>query len=260
MIPVTCAVEGITDEPIARRLLAEAGLSVGPFVRKYGGKSRIDRRLPDWNASAARLPWIVIRDLDRDDRDVCIPALRSRLLGNSGAQSGMCFRFAVRSVEAWAVSTGGCDSSAMMAVRPVSIRPVEEFSMAQRLSFEERARVDAMTTVGVSVAEAARRLGRHRSTICRELDRGRGPGGYGAESAQAAAAVRGARPRVPKLVADPDLAAEVADCLKDRWSPQAVSAQLRAEGPLICAETIYRACYDPSASSGLPEGSWRWLR
>ena len=101
MIPVTCAVEGITDEPIARRLLAEAGLSVGPFVRKYGGWSRIDRRLPDWNASAERLPWLVIRDLDRDNRDVCIPALRSRLLGNSGAQSGMCFRFAVRSVEAW---------------------------------------------------------------------------------------------------------------------------------------------------------------
>ena len=131
--------------------------------------------------------------------------------------------------------------------------------MAQRLSFEERARVEAMTTAGVSVAEAARRLGRHRSTIYREFDRGRGPGGYDAESAQAAAAVRAARPRVPKLVADPDLAAEVANCLKDRWSPQAVSAQLRAEGRLICAETIYRACYDPSASSGLPEGSWRWL-
>ena len=49
--------------------------------------------------------------------------------------------------------------------------------MAQRLSFEERARVDAMTTVDVSVAEAAWRLGRHRSTIYRELDRGRGPGG-----------------------------------------------------------------------------------
>ena len=101
MIPVACAVEGITDEPVARRLLAEVGLPVGPFVGKGGGKSRIDPRLPGWNRAAARLPWLVVRDLDNDDRDACIPALRWRLLGDAPSQHGMCFRLAVRSVEAW---------------------------------------------------------------------------------------------------------------------------------------------------------------
>ena len=44
--------------------------------------------------------------------------------------------------------------------------------MAHRLSFDERARVEAMSAEGVSVADTARRLGRHRSTIHREFNRG----------------------------------------------------------------------------------------
>ena len=60
--------------------------------------------------------------------------------------------------------------------------------MAQRLSFDERARVEAMSAAGVSVATAARCLGRHRSTVYRELRRGRRGGVYDAEAAQAAAA------------------------------------------------------------------------
>ena len=59
--------------------------------------------------------------------------------------------------------------------------------MAQRLSFDERARVEAMSAAGVSVATAARCLGRHRSTVHRELRRGRRGGAYDAEAAQAAA-------------------------------------------------------------------------
>lgn len=101
MIPVTCAVEGATDEPVARRLLDEAGLLPGSFVRRSGGKTRIDPDLPGWNESAAQLPWLVIRDLDHDDRDCCVPELRVRLLGNATAEVGMCFRLAVRAVEAW---------------------------------------------------------------------------------------------------------------------------------------------------------------
>ena len=48
-----------------------------------------------------RLPWVVIRDLDQDDRGTCLPELRSRLLGGTGPSDGMCFRLAVRSIEAW---------------------------------------------------------------------------------------------------------------------------------------------------------------
>ena len=82
-------------------------------------------------------------------------------------------------------------------------------STAQRLSFDERARVEAMSAAGVSVAGTARRLGRHRSTIHRELRRGRRDGAYDAEAAQAAAAVGAARPKTRVLAADPELAASV---------------------------------------------------
>ena len=64
------------------------------------GKHQIDQGLPGWNASSIRRPWLVLRDLDHDDFDTCIPGLRTQLLG-SPWQEGMCFRLVVRSVEAW---------------------------------------------------------------------------------------------------------------------------------------------------------------
>ena len=54
-------------------------------------------------------------------------------------------------------------------------------------------------------------------------------------------------------------AAAVTDGLRARRSPHALSAELRAEGRKISAETIYGAAYDHSGSRGLPEGSWRLL-
>ena len=84
-------------------------------------------------------------------------------------------------------------------------------------------------------------------------------GAYDAEAAQAAAAVGAARPKTPVLAADPELAASVRELLKEGWSPHAICAALRAEGRTVSAKTIYRAAYDHSGSSGLPEGSWRCL-
>ena len=131
--------------------------------------------------------------------------------------------------------------------------------MAQRLSCDERAWIEAMRAAGVSVEETARRLGRHRSTVYRELDRNSRHGRYGAHAAQAAAQARAVRPKTPRLAADPGLAAAVAQRLSMGWSPHAVCADLRVEGRAVCAETIYAACYDHSGSRGLPEGSWRCL-
>ena len=72
--------------------------------------------------------------------------------------------------------------------------------------------------------------------------------------------MRGRRDRrVPRLVADPRLGAEVARRLGLGWSPHAVSADLRVVGLSVCAETIYRAAYDHSGRRGLAPGSWRRL-
>ena len=137
--------------------------------------------------------------------------------------------------------------------------PVEVHSMAQRLGSEERVRVDEMARAGVDVDEMARRLGRHRSTLHRELKRGGGRCGYDAEAARAAADLRARRPKTPKLAGDPVLAAAVGGLLAFRMSPHAISEQLRLEGHGNCAETVYAACYDHSGARGLPEGSWRLL-
>ena len=129
--------------------------------------------------------------------------------------------------------------------------------MAQRLSSDERARIEAMRAAGASVDDTARHLGRHRSTVYREL--GRSGGVYDAQAAQTAAEARAARPKTPALAADPGLAAAVSERLAMRWSPHAICADLRAQGRRISAETIYAACYDHTGRRGLPEGSWRLL-
>lgn len=99
MRQVTCAVEGRTDDPVATKLLHAVGLSAGvPIVK--GGKTSLDPRLPDYNQAARHMPWLVIRDLDHDDQSECIPGLVHRLLGGIPS-AGMCFRLAVREVEAW---------------------------------------------------------------------------------------------------------------------------------------------------------------
>ena len=131
--------------------------------------------------------------------------------------------------------------------------------MARRLCFEERVRIEAMAQAGVGAAEAARRLGRHLVTVQRELGRNGGPGGYGAEAAQAGSCARAARPKAPKLAEDAELAAAVCERLAQRWPPPPISADLGALGLRVCAETIYRACYDRHSRRGLPPNSWQLL-
>ncbi len=134
--------------------------------------------------------------------------------------------------------------------------------MAQRVSFEERCRIEALGREGSwSVAEIAVHVGRSEPTIRREFARCGGRGFYASGSAQADADRKAMRPKVPKLVSDPGLAREVTELLEWRWSPHAIGAYLREESPnrRVSAETIYQACYDRLASRGLRSGSWKLL-
>ena len=134
--------------------------------------------------------------------------------------------------------------------------------MAQRVSFEERCRIEALAGEGSwSVAEIAVHVGRSEPTVRREFARCGGRGFYASGSAQADADRKAMRPKVPKLVSDPGLAREVTELLKWRWSPHAIGAYLREESPnrRVSAETIYQACYDRLASRGLRSGSWKLL-
>lgn len=93
--------------------------------------------------------------------------------------------------------------------------------MAKRLTSDERARIEAHRAAG----DIVELIGRHRSTVYRELSRGGGPHGvYRAHRAQPVAAARVRRPRAAKLEADSGLARGVCGRLKRGWSPHSISA------------------------------------
>jgi transposase, IS30 family len=119
----------------------------------------------------------------------------------------------------------------------------------RRLSFEEREQISRGIAAGESDSEIARGLGRHRSTIGREIrggctERSR----YRALAAERHSRERAERPKATKLSACPPLLAAVEAGLVRCWSPQQISARLRVDHPddgrmRISHETIYRSLY-----------------
>ncbi|MBI2806712.1 MAG: hypothetical protein HYX68_17170 [Planctomycetes bacterium] len=78
-LPVNVAVEGNSDEALARALLRECELPTGVvYVQK--GKDNLDKKLKAFNQAANHAPWLVLRDLDRDA--ACAPELWRYCLRN----------------------------------------------------------------------------------------------------------------------------------------------------------------------------------
>jgi len=89
-------VEGVIDEAVVRRLWQDLPVEPGPIYGK-NGKSQLRERIQSYNSAARRLPWLVLVDLDHDAD--CAPALKTLWLPNPARY--MCFRVAVREIEAW---------------------------------------------------------------------------------------------------------------------------------------------------------------
>jgi hypothetical protein len=96
ILPVNLLVEGDTDEVIIRRVLEHVGLTCGIVYGKQG-KSDLLKRLPNYNKAAHYALWLAVVDLDQDAR--CAPNFVHRILPEPASR--MCFRVAVRAVEAW---------------------------------------------------------------------------------------------------------------------------------------------------------------
>jgi IS30 family transposase len=142
------------------------------------------------------------------------------------------------------------------------------------LSFAEREEIFAGVVAGLSLAEIARRLGRHRSTIGREITRNQMIGypqpspvcrpdpqqedrqgvvrykglRYRPSLAQAKADARTRRPKPTKLSCCPQLGEEINRRLQKRWSPVQIAKTLREDFPdrpemHVSHETIYRELY-----------------
>jgi IS30 family transposase len=117
-----------------------------------------------------------------------------------------------------------------------------------RLSFAEREQISRGVAGGRSARAIARELGRAPSTITRELAANGGCGRYRALAGHQRAIRCAGRPRPGKLTRLPELRAEVQAGLERCWSPQQISARLKADHPddperQISHETIYQSLF-----------------
>lgn len=116
--------------------------------------------------------------------------------------------------------------------------------MARHLSGEERRFLAQWLKDGLSKSQVARRLGRARSTVGRELRRNSGTEGYAAAEAQRRAEERRRRPRRPRKMDSPEVNEYVRRRLVKSWSPDQIEGRSRREfrrrpNRQISRQTIY---------------------
>jgi len=95
-VTISAAVEGLVDEAVVRRLIACAGGHPGPVYGK-NGKPALRQKINGYNNAARHTPWVVLVDLNSDAD--CAPPLRHDWLPTPAPR--LCFRVAIRQVEAW---------------------------------------------------------------------------------------------------------------------------------------------------------------
>jgi IS30 family transposase len=107
--------------------------------------------------------------------------------------------------------------------------------------------------MGLGVGEIARRLGRHRGTIHREMGRNRCVDGYRPDSAARRAWAR--KLRGSRIMRSTRLREHVEDRLAMGWSPEQIAGRMELEEVehRVSAESIYRHAYSPAGrQAGLP--------
>ena len=117
----------------------------------------------------------------------------------------------------------------------------------KQLSPGERDEISVLKAQGMSLRNIAQQIGRHVSTISRELNRNAAPvnaGYYLAHKAQERADARKAaaheRPRLP----DPNLRRYLTRMLRRRWSPERIAGRWQLLGnPTVSHEAIYQWVY-----------------
>lgn len=129
---------------------------------------------------------------------------------------------------------------------------------ADPLTLPEREEIRAGIERHETITATARRLGRHRSTISREIRRNGGRHAYRASRADTRATTERARPKTRLLTANPALRAHVAARLEAKDSPMTIARELPIELGTVSHETIYQGVYRPR-SNGLPAGLHRHL-
>ena len=208
------------------RWLAEAG---GPAAL---GLQRVGRGGRPWGGRTSE-----------EVRDVFWAALRRGVTITAASQLAGVAR---GTGAAWLTEAGGVRPRVKNLELEAAVTPA-----SGRLSFIDRCRIEDLVKAGYNSARIADLLGRHRSTITRELDRG-GSGGqarYRAVIAQGR--VDGNRRRAGrpgKLVPGCRLFDAVVERLVQRHSPEQIAGRLKRDFPgdsemWVSHETIYQALY-----------------
>jgi hypothetical protein len=112
LVIISAAVEGIIDETVVRRIIVEAGGLPGTIYGK-NGKPLLRRQIQGYNNAARYSPWMVLVDLDRDAE--CAPPLCEKWVPDPAPY--LCFRVAVREVEAWLMADAVSISSFLSVAR-----------------------------------------------------------------------------------------------------------------------------------------------
>ncbi|GLB92328.1 hypothetical protein Mkiyose1088_19150 [Mycobacterium kiyosense] len=123
-----------------------------------------------------------------------------------------------------------------------------EESVSRCLRLADRLVIADGLAAGQTLTAIAEVIGRHKSTVSREVAAHRVAGLYLPYQADAAAAAARSRPKQAKLVTNQKLRHEVEQGLAKRWSPEEISHRLVKDFPddesmRVSYETIYQALY-----------------
>jgi IS30 family transposase len=171
----------------------------------------------------------------------------------------------------WAVREGGLNDSQVarrlgLEPRRVTrflagcggIRPPARTRSVQCLTRLEREEISRGIARGDSARMIAVGLGRHHTTVLREIKRSGGKYRYRAVFADEEAWARARRPKQTKLDRCPELRQVVERALRENYSPEQISGWLARRYPdnqrmRLSPETIYRALYVQSRGTLKPE-------
>ena len=257
---------GISDRDLAVLRAVDSGASAAAVAVTIGvTRTRVHQILRAWGrgsgqprpapATAAQCEWVLADFAEHGHFGRAAAAggmgrtAARRILGAAGLAAPVPKRREVTVAAAVLDSAGGSGYDCAMTTACEAAADGEPAAInARYLSLADRLAIADGLIHGRTVTAIAVQIGKHKSTVSREI-RGRSPGGiYTPYWAHHAAAEARARPKTAKLVAQPRLRDQVQADLTRRLSPEQISNRLVKDFPddetmRVSHETIYQALY-----------------